>query len=77
MPITSVKEHVVDRVQREKKGWGKPVVVSQMDLHPGLPGSRVACRPWEPAGMSSSPGGLGPPRHQAGCEKGRRDQRSC
>lgn len=29
MPITFVKEHVVDRIQREKKGWGKPAVVSR------------------------------------------------
>lgn len=28
MPITFVEEHVVDRIRREKKSWGKAAVVS-------------------------------------------------
>lgn len=31
-------EHVADGIQKETKGWGKPTVVSGLDLHSGLPG---------------------------------------
>lgn len=52
MPITFVEEHVVDRIQREKKGWGEAAVVSRAG--PALRGGG-ACRLREPAGRSSSP----------------------
>lgn len=46
MPITFVEEHVVDRIQREKKGWGEAAVVSRAGPAPrrggALPGRQAA-----------------------------------